>query len=251
MSFILNALRKSEQERQTLQPESVTDRILLHQPQQKRSKTAKFFAFLIIANVLVIAWFVRNTSTPTLDATTQVISPPLPAQEARIKSEAIAKSTHPEKSLQKKESKTASIAELVEAQKPEPVPLPVKPVITKEPAADTIKLPAIANKSGLPIQATEAIAAAVKVKPDLPETIPVKKDIPFLYDLPFEFRQTVPKFNINVFVYSQYPEERFIMIDMIKYKPGQQIKEAMVLKEIRPNSLVVDYHNRAFQIERP
>ena len=254
MSFILNALRKSEQERQTLQPETVTDRILLHQPQQKRSKTAKFFAFLIIANVLIIAsiaWFVRNTSTPTPDATTQVISKPLSAQEKSVKSEAIAKSTYPERPIQKTESKTASIAELVKAQKLEPVPLPVKPVITKKLAADTIKQPAIANKSGLPIQATQAIAAAVKVKPDLPETIPVKKDIPFLNDLPFEFRQTVPKFNINVFVYSQHPEERFIMIDMVKYKPGQQIKEAMLLKEIRPNSLVVDYHNRAFQIERP
>jgi len=41
------------------------------------------------------------------------------------------------------------------------------------------------------------------------------------------------------------------MIDMVKYKPGQQIKDAMVLKEIRPDSLVVVYQNQAFQIERP
>jgi general secretion pathway protein B len=255
MSFILNALRKSEQERQTLQPETVTDRILLHQPQQNRSKTAKFFAFLVIANVLVIAcivWFVRNTSTPTPDTTKQAISTPLSAQETRIKPEAIAKSTQPEGPAQKAESKTTSIAEWVEAQKPEPALLPVKPVITKKPAADTSKLPAIANKTGLPIQTTQAIvAAAAKVKPDIPETLAVKKDIPYLVDLPFEFRQTVPNLTINVFVYSEHPEERFVMIDMVKYKPGQQIKDAMVLKEIRPDSLVVVYQNRAFQIERP
>ena len=81
--------------------------------------------------------------------------------------------------------------------------------------------------------------------------MPVKKDVPFLSDLPFEFRQTIPKFTTNVFVYSNHPEESFVMIDMVKYKPGQQIKEAMVLKEIRPNSLVVVYQNQAFQIERP
>ena len=254
MSFILNALRKSEQERQTLQPETVTDRILLHQPQQNRKKTAKFFAFLVIANVLIIAcivWFVRNTSTSTPDTTKQAISKPLSAQETRIKPEAIAKSTQPEKPTQKADLKTTSIAEWVQAQKPEPVPLPVKPVITKKPAADTIKQPAIANKSGLPIQTTQAIAAAAKVKPALPETPAVKKDIPYLIDLPFEFRQTVPNLTINVFVYSEHPEERFVMIDMVKYKPGQQIKDAMVLKEIRPDSLVVVYQNRAFQIERP
>ncbi|OYV16294.1 MAG: hypothetical protein CG441_1785, partial [Methylococcaceae bacterium NSM2-1] len=82
MSFILNALRKSEQERQSLKPETVTDRILLHQPQQNRGKSAKFYAFLILGNVLIIAcvvWFVRNNSTPAPDTATQAVSKPLPA----------------------------------------------------------------------------------------------------------------------------------------------------------------------------
>ena len=42
MSFILNALRKSEQERQSLQPEAVTDRILINHSEQKQSKSAFF-----------------------------------------------------------------------------------------------------------------------------------------------------------------------------------------------------------------
>ena len=249
MSFILNALRKSEQERQVLQSETVTDKILLNnQPQQNRSKTAKFFAFLVIGNILIIAcvvWFVRNNSTPAHDTTTQIISKPLLAQETGVKSKAIAKFTQPERPAQKAEPKTTSIAEWVEEQKPE------KPVITKKTAADTIKQPTIVNKSELPAPTIPAIATIDKVEPNSPETIPVKKDVPFLSDLPFEFRQTVPKFTINVFVYSNHPEDSFVMIDMVKYKTGQQIKEAMVLKEIRPDSLVVVYQNRAFQIERP
>ena len=254
MSFILNALRKSEQERQALQPETVTDRILLHQPQQNRSKTAKFFAFLILGNVLIIAcivWFVRNNPITVPETKAQAISKPLSAQETTVKSKAIVNSVQTEKPVQKAEPKTTSIAEWVEAQKPEPAPLPVKPVITKKPAPNTIKQPAIVNKPGLPTQTTPAIAAAVKVERDPPEIIPVKKDIPYLVDLPFEFRQTVPNLAINVFVYSQHPEERFVMIDMVKYKPGQQIKDAMVLKEIRPGSLVVVYQNQTFQIKRP
>ena len=254
MSFILNALRKSEQERQALQPETVTDRILLHQPQQNRSKTAKFFAFLILGNVLIIAcivWFVGNNPIPTPETKAQAISKPLSAQETTVKSKAIANSVQPKRPVQKAEPKTTSIAEWVEAQKPEPASLPVKPAITKKPAPKTNKQPAIVNKPGLPTQTTPAIAAAVNVERDPPEIIPVKKDIPYLVDLPFEFRQTVPNLAINVFVYSQHPEERFVMIDMVKYKPGQQIKDAMVLKEIRPGSLVVVYQNQTFQIKRP
>jgi general secretion pathway protein B len=248
MSFILNALRKSEQDRQSLQSETVTDKILLHQPQQNRGKTTKFFAFLIIGNVLLIAsivWFIRNNSTPAPDTTAQPISKPLPTKESGVKSEAIAKFTQPERPAQKAESKTSSISEWVETQKPE------KPVITKKPATEPIKQPVIVNKPELPAPANPTIDAPVKVEPNLPEIIPVKKDMPFLSDLPFEFRQTVPKFTINVFVYSQQPEESFVMIDMVKYKPGQQIKDAMLLKEIRPDSLVVFFQNRTFKIERP
>jgi general secretion pathway protein B len=254
MSFILNALRKSEQERQALKPETVTDRILLHQPQQNRSKTAKFFAFLILGNVLIIAcivWFVRNNPITVPETKAQAISKPLSAQETTVKSKEIAKSFQPKRPVQKAEPKTTSIAEWVEAQKPEAAPLPVKPVTTKKPATNTIKQHAIVNKPWLSTPTTPTIAAAVKVEMDPPEIIPVKKDIPYLVDLPFEFRQTVPNLAINVFVYSQHPEERFVMIDMVKYKPGQQIKDAMVLKEIRPESLVVVYQNQTFQIKRP
>ncbi len=126
MSFILNALRKSEQERQVLQSETVSDKSLLNnQPQQNSRKTAKSFAFLVIGNVLIITcvvWFVRNNSTPAHDTTTQITSKPLLAQEIVVKSTAIAKLTQPEKA----EPKTTSIAEWVEEQKPE------KPVITKK-----------------------------------------------------------------------------------------------------------------------
>lgn len=254
MSFILNALRKSEQERQALQSEAVTDKILLPQPPQNRSKTTKLLVFLFIANVLVIfgiVWFVRNNLMSTPDTMASTISPSLSAQDAKLEPKAIAKSTQPKRPAQKAESEITSIAELIDKEKPEPAPLPVKPVITKKPAAETIKQPIITNNSEPQIQAIPAIAPVVKVQSDEPGAIPVINDVPFLSDLPFEFRQTVPKFTVNVFVYSQYPEERFVMVDMVKYKPGQQIKDAMLLKEILPDSFVVDYQSRTFKIKRP
>jgi len=245
MSFILNALRKSEQERQASQAENVTDKILLPQPPQDSGKTTKLLVFLLIANVLVIAgsvWFVRNNLMSTPDTSAPTISPALSAQDAKLEPKAIAKSTQSKRPAQKAESEITSIAELIDKEKPEPAPLPVT---TKKTAADTIKQPAITNNSELQIQTTPVIAPAAS------ETIPAIKGIPLLSDLPFEFRQTLPKFTINVFVYSQDPEERFIMIDMVKYKPGQQIKDAMLLKEILPDGFVIDYQNRVFKIKRP
>ncbi len=243
MSFILNALRKSEQERQALQAETVNSKILPAQPQQNYSKTTKLLVFLVFANVLMIVgfvWFIRNNLMSPPDITAAAISSQLPVQKIKLEPEASAKATQPEKT----EPDVASIAELIDEKKPEPAPLPVKPVIAKKPVTNALKQPAAARNSELPVTAAE-------VQADTPEIIPSLKDIPFLSDLPFNFRQTVPQFTINVFVYSQAPEERFVMIDMIKYKTGQQIKDAMELKEIRPDSLVVVYQNQEFQIKRP
>ncbi|PPK74269.1 general secretion pathway protein B [Methylobacter tundripaludum] len=251
MSFILNALRKSEQERQARQAENVTDKILLPQSPQSSGKTTKLLVFLLIANVLVIAgsvWFVRNNLMSTPDTRAPTISPTLSAQDAKLESKEIAKSTQSKRPAQKAESEITSIAELIDKEKPEPAPLPVT---TKKTAADTIKQPAMTNNSELQIQTTPVIAPAANVESDEHETIPARKGIPLLSDLPFEFRQALPKFTINVFVYSQDPEERFIMIDMVKYKPGQQIKDAMLLKEILPDGFVIDYQNRVFKIKRP
>lgn len=243
MSFILNALRKSEQERQALQAETVNSKILPAQPQQHYTKTTKLLIFLVLANVLMIVgvvWFIRHNLMSTSGATASAVSSYQPLKEIKLEPETIVKPAQPKKPAQKAEPEAASIAELIDGEKPEPAPLPVKPVIAKKsPVAE-----ATAN-SKLPI------ATVDEDQPDVPETMPATKDIPFLSDLPFEFRQTVPKFTINVFVYSPFPEQRFVMVDMVKYKTGQQIKDAMMLKEIRPDSLVVVYQNQEFQIKRP
>src|SRR5664279_591139 len=149
MSFILNALRKSEQERQALQPETVNDRILLPQPQQHPSKTAKFVVFLIVANVLVIGgfvWFIQNDLRSTPDKT-PFISKSLPAQETPLESKSQTETPTP-----KSKPDASSIAELIDGQKPEPAPLPLKPIIVKKSVTDTLKQPATVSKSTTPIQ---------------------------------------------------------------------------------------------------
>lgn len=256
MSFILNALRKSEQERRNLEAETLNDKILPVQPLQKSNKTAIFITFLVIGNVLIIAgivWFFQNNSISKEEIATLNTPPTFPVQEQKLKPKVLNKASQPEQPAPKPDSKITSISEMIDEQKPEPIatPLPVKSIVTKKPVADTVKPVVPDIKSEQPIKPLPVIKAAEPVESTSPEIVPVKRDIPFLSELPVEFRQSVPKFNINVFVYSQQPDERFVMIDMVKYKPGQQIKDKLLLKEILPVSLVIVYQNQEFQIERP
>jgi general secretion pathway protein B len=69
--------------------------------------------------------------------------------------------------------------------------------------------------------------------------------------MPPEFRRNVPNLNINVFVYAKSPEDRFVIIDMKKYRAGQETADGLEIKEIKSNSLVISYQNKTFQIKRP
>lgn len=259
MSFILNALRKSEQERRQLESETLTDRILPAQPIQKRNKTSVFLALLILGNVFIIAgivWFFQKNSTSKPDIT--ISAPTLTTQEKKSKPKTIAKLSETEKPTHKVEPNSTSIANLIDEQKPAPTaaPIPAKPIIEKNTVTATPKPAPVTPKPAPTIQAqapipTQSVTVAKTVEPGPEEIVAIKSDIPFLSELPIEFRKSVPKLNINVFVYSQHPEDRFVMIDMVKYKPGQQIKDTLLLKEILPVSMVIVYQNQEFQIERP
>jgi general secretion pathway protein B len=93
------------------------------------------------------------------------------------------------------------------------------------------------------------IALAAEQKPE-PAPQSANK-IPYLSDLPNDFRQSVPKMAINVFVYSRDPAERFVIINMVKYKAGQLTKDEVAIKEILPKSLVLNYRDQTFQIAQP
>lgn len=263
MSYILNALRKSEQERLARQPETVTDRLLAQQPGKSR-KTAKWIGAAILCNVLIgggFIWYAQKTlvpsaahqsSNPQTNATVAVKPEDKPINTMKRASEQTATSPVPA---------SASAAQVIAANKPT-ARQPQSPSLIAKPdaaikltASPKVKKSAI-EKEEKPIslagQAEKTMPLLVQSKEKTPGTTPVPDNrIPYFYELPYEFRQSVPKMTINVFVYSSEPSERFVMINMAKYKAGQQTKDAVEIKDIRPQSLVVSYQNQLFQIERP
>jgi general secretion pathway protein B len=253
MSYILNALRKSEQERLAQQSDTVTGRILADQP-QPRPKASKLIILLIIGNLIVVAglfWLVRKEPGAPLAIDSQKT---LAAERSQVKP-VIAQPTviaPPAKPVLNEPGPISpSIAELAALRKASAAQLPVaKPMVEKKPVLAQLKSGRIESEME-PNAITPAQVERIKRAEKKPAAAAEGRAVPFLFELPPDFRDTVPNLNINVFVYSKQPAERFVMIDMVKYTVGDRIKESMELKEIRPDSLVVEYNNQAFQIKRP
>lgn len=259
MSYILNALRKSERERQAIEPDTVTSRIAIHHSQPYKS-SSKLIAALILINVSILVYFLgfkENSAPLPLPIEQPVAKPELPLNEpapAREKTSPVAKTEHPIV-----ENIVASKAPVVKA-----VPTkPVKPAIAAPRTPEPVK-PKIAKPESVPKQqinpapeGTEELKPVIEsvneTRDTVEKAVPIaaKRDMPYLHELPAEVGRAVPNLSINVFSYSSNPAERFVMIDMVKYVPGQRIKDQLELKEIRENSIVVTFEGHTFKIKRP
>lgn len=288
MSFILNALRKSEQERLAKQAESTGHKLIGKQEQMVNKKLPVWLIALFIINMCLMVYFIWSvtqedtqsietektivTEKPkslTLDTVvsekpkpstldTAVSEKSRPLTQDKVVSEKLPLSTpkvidtftDPVINLAKQKEQ-AFIAQQIKERK-----------IEKRKAKKLEEITPAENKQTISVKKqVENVPVEVKIKkidppkPTLsndnqPKTKKKKKTVPFLSELSFEFRRSVPSIDFNVFVYSSIEKERFVMIDMKKYQEGKEILEGMVLKEIRKNSIVVEYKNKVFQIDR-
>ncbi|CAG7857217.1 hypothetical protein MCAMS1_01965 [biofilm metagenome] len=262
MSYILDALRKSEQQRQATQPDNVTDRILVSQPQPK-SNRVKWFTVLVTGNLLAIAsvaWYFTHKTAPEnqpkqiVNAEKQVLPTRANQHPDTQKPQTQPKKTQAtEPALSKPQQTgvpTPSIAQLIENQKTAESPKPVKKILDKKPQAakKEVVTKATAASRNVPVPINDEPDVVVRPQP----TRPKANGTPDLNELPYEVRNNLPNLNVNVFSYAQQPEDRFVIIDMVKYKTGQLVKGQVKLKEIRPDTIIMENTDGStFKVERP
>ncbi|MCQ8180692.1 general secretion pathway protein GspB [Methylomonas sp. SURF-1] len=269
MSYILNALRKSERERQASQPDTVASRIVLQHPPERQS-AVKIIAALLAVNAAILAYFLgiapRMAANDNRPPAASIQLPPQPLAESnrpepadRLPLPAKPSPKAKPESARAAAPATAAVAKNGEVKKPalEAVkPAVAQTVPAKAPAAPNPD-PVVAAK---PLPEPSVPSPVVQAAPPIRETatepahaaapLPPKPALQTLEDLPADVRQSLPALPINVYSYSPVPAERFVMIDMVKYVPGQMIKDRLELKQILEDGIVVDYGGHLFKIKR-
>lgn len=283
MSYILNALRKSEKERQAVEPDAITDRIVIEHTARQRSTTS-LVAALVAINVAILAYFLGFAENKTPAAPETVSVKPKEINAAEVKAtvkdnkqilkerlkELKAKANNP--ALMTPAPRGANSQAASEPAKPattKKAPTEIKKVVNADKAAanpEKPREPALTARSiepNPPVEPTipEGGRAVPKIEAQLesPALNPLEKTAkapprsaaPFLDELPYEFQRELPLLPINVYSYADAANERFVMIDMVKYLPGQRIKDILELKDIQSDGILVNYKGRTFKIRRP
>ena len=227
MSYILDALKKADQER-TLG--EVPDLEAAHWGERRQKRSYRWVwvvgALLLFNGVLLFMLIGRDEPIePVVDrlpemAESPAVKPvvPVPRTENAV---------------------TPPSSEIVRPR--EPVYVPPATVVTQRPT--TVKPPASAFDESPP-------AFTPPTAPPAMQTPAQTSGVPDWNDLSLEFRSGLSLPHLDVHVYSENPKKRFILVDLQKFREGDTLDNGAVLEEILPGSIRLYYQGTRFLLEK-
>jgi general secretion pathway protein B len=251
MSYILDAIRKSDMQRQRgAAPTLLTS----HEPSAAPGRTVPLVYWMLAAVLLVvgvaIGWLrpwqnapappaiANNVATPPAAAPVPALLPPAAPPELLRKVEHEAAAAKP---AAPSPAPAASAPAPVPSKAPAPAttPAPSQAVALPAPAAAAPAATAIAP---VPVP---ALVAPGSVKPAA-EAAPESKIINFA-DLPPNIRDEIPRMSIAVHAYSREPKNRLVTIDNRLLHEGDDAGPGIRLQQITPDGMVFDYKGYHFR----
>jgi len=223
MSYILDALKKSEAERkQGDVPNLQTVHIPINTEQPAPVALYGLIAFLLLVLAFVIGWLFANKESTDI---VQVIEP--------IKKIQLQKSPIQQQS-KKVPSTTASQIK----------PVKLEPIINQRENAVVIKTPSTKPKDR-PLQPTDT----QQVNNEQYASIPDLSDIPYLHELPDYQQQSIPQMTFAGHVYSSNSASRSVIINDAFMSEGDALLPGVNIVEITRSGVVFSLHDDFFRVD--
>jgi general secretion pathway protein B len=214
MSFILDALRKSESDRQQKAAPTLAEARYDVRP-KRPNKWIPIVALLLGVNASVIVLAV-------------LYNPGQPEKLLREGSveKAIAAAPQP------KPISPERVRPLAEEAQQSNVPSPVRAVASAEPAP---------------------VSPDFRQPPpdvDTGQSDPLKEGLPGLQQLALAGIVSLPPLHLDMHVYSPNRSQRFIFINMSKYKENERIEEGPMVEEITETGVILNHQGNRFFLDR-
>lgn len=260
MSYILDALKKSQRQRELGSvPRLTTEQLVAHRRGSGIVPWAVAGAALATAAVLVALYgpFGRppvartdRTTTPGAEVSppTPSVDTPQPAPRGTVPVAAEdGQGTVPAPLPAAVPADSTDVPDVVRA-RAVAAPETVRP--GEIPAPDEIGTPAATN--GPVAKAEVAVPTGSPAAETQPGTASVADDgvqsVPLLSELSFDLQRSLPALALNVHVYAQLPKDRFVFLNMQKYREGERTREGVLIEEITPEGVVLRRGQQRFRL---
>jgi general secretion pathway protein B len=150
------------------------------------------------------------------------------------------------------------------ATKPAPVVAEISRPTAENPATNTSFVRDLAEEAKVPVRVAPKPPAAARAPkktaaPRRPAPAPnnapagplVSDDTPLLQQMPAEFQRALPPLALTIHVYAQPESQRILFINNREYHQGDQIEGGIRVEEIVPDGVVLSYQGQRFKLGRP
>lgn len=251
MSFILDALKKSDSERQRQNGPALFE-IRKAPARSGLPYWTMALGALLLVNLVVLVWFVARESRPAL-AQQPAPTAATPPADAPATVSASAPASAPESA-------------------PAPAPAGATSLAGATPQAATAPVlppPTFAGPAGLPSGAAIAPGDAAYAQPDysgnpadyepaLPvgpapsaATLAAERNmVPGVDQLPPAIGNQLPPLRLDLHVYATRAADRFVMVNMRRLREGDATPEGVRVEEITPAGAVMSFRGTRFRLEQ-
>jgi general secretion pathway protein B len=216
MSFILDALKKSEIERQRQSVPGLMD-TRIAQRRNRLPGWAIALGVLLGINLLALTFVLTRKSAPAARPADTAMAPNIDAPP-----------------LVTQHFSPLDPAPVYAPEIPVAVP-PVNPV-AMEPAPPRSAVHRV-HRSDPPLTDPDAGAQ-------------IEESLPSINEISLTGSQALPELHLDVHVYATKPSERFVYINMRKYHEGATLQEGPSLERIRRDGVVLNYQGLRFVLPR-
>lgn len=233
MSYILDALRKSQQARH---PGAAPRTGAVHNISLALPVSGWWLALgiVLLFGLLVGAYLFWRSTEATLPG-----PPPEPVTSEPVATALVVPTTpvaeKPAPAPEAPPKKTIPVADLAEQAKVPVLITPPKKVVTARPEKKSVM-----NRRSETSQATAA--------PALPL---VTDDTPLLQQMPQDFQRSLPSLAVTIHVYSHDESQRILFINNREYRRGSQIEGGIRVEDIVPDGAVLSFRGERFKLSRP
>ncbi|MDP2238758.1 MAG: general secretion pathway protein GspB [Burkholderiales bacterium] len=237
MSYILDALRKSDKQRQRgTAPTLLSAQATVAAPKQPAFLGYALLGGALLCTGIVIGWLRPWQPEQPVSATAPVaaVKPPESNTVAASQSALSDIAGRPEQEAPAQKATSAA-----------PPPVPTSAVIKQEQPA-----PARAETHRTPPKTSAAVTkAATAPAPPLPSagTGTAQDQIAMaMAELPLSIQQEIPGMSIAVHAYSSQPKDRLVSINNRLLREGMSLAPGLTLEQITPDGMVFSYKGYRF-----
>lgn len=133
---------------------------------------------------------------------------------------------------------------------PVPAPAPVTQVTPVPPAATAAPVhharPVAEPKQETPGQAVSPPVAAPA--PAVPPTPAAEESVPGMRDLPEPIQRQIPAIAIGGYIYSKNPADRLLLIDKVLRHEGEELAPGLVLEKLQPKAAIFSFKGYRYRV---